>query len=235
MGTPDKTDTPATIDLDTEVNNLIEKLADPEWKPGDDDNPALVYAARTEKRRRDTQGEFTKNQQKLKATELRATRLEERLSAAIMESLPLKEQASLEELKNTDPDAWRATLDRLETNAKGELAKELKTITEESSNLSEKERRDQVFNTFLEANPGITGEMLDEDVPPRFAKKLASGEFTFEQFLEESAKFLKANKVIATGDKAPDFDDLATAAGGSKPGEDDTNQAAKGGYEKEVY
>lgn len=235
MSTPDKTDTPApATDFETQVNSLIPNLDNPDWDSSEVE-PALLYAANAEKRRRDTQSEFTKSQQSLKATELRATKLEEKLSSTIMESLPLREQSKLEELKNTDPDAWRAELDKLEDNAKGQLATELETINKESSQLSEKERRSQVFDQFQTDNPGITGEMLDNDLPPRITNKLANGEATFEDFLAEAKKYLTANKVIADSEQAPGFDDLAKASGGSKPGETDTDRAAAANYDNEVY
>ena len=237
MSNPDDaaTQNEGTIDFETEVNALVDNLSNPDWQPGEDVNPAFLYAAKAEKRRRDTQSEFTKNQQKLKATELRASKLEEKLSAAIMESLPLKQQTELEELKNTDPDAWRAKLAKLEDSAKGELAKELQTINDESNQLSEKERREQVFEQFQKDYPTLTGDMIENDVPPRVKKKLEKGEITFEQFLEESAKFLTATKVIEPGETAPEFANLSKLPGGSKPGEDDTNKAANAGYDKEVY
>lgn len=205
------------------------------WQAPEGADPALLYAANAEKRRRDTQSQFTKSQQQLKAAETRATKLAEKLESSIMETLPLKQQTRLEELKNTDPDAWRAELGKLETSAKGELAKELETINKAASQVSEEEQRLQLLQQFQEANPDITPEMIDEDVPPRITKKLANGTITFEQFLEESAKFLRANKVIDAGEDAPNFVDLGKGAGGSRPGENDQAKAGTDSYAKEVY
>jgi hypothetical protein len=149
--------------------------------------------------------------------------------------LPLKQQQRLDELKATDPEAWRQELGKLENAAKGELATKIETINKESSQLSETDRRVQVLEEFLQANPGVTTDMLDEDVPPRITKKLAEGKITFEQFLEESAKYLTAAKVIDPGAAAPDFVDLAKAAGGSHPGASDVAESYDGSYAKEVY
>ncbi len=237
MSTPESTDTQTTTEPSYEerVNELVSQMQTEGWQAPEDADPALLYAANAEKRRRDTQSQFTKQQQQLKAAETRANKLAEKLEASIMESLPLKQQTRLEELKNTDPDAWRTELTKLEANAKGELAKELETITAEASKVSEEERRLAVLAQFQEENPDITPEMIDEDVPPRITKKLANGTITFEQFLEESAKFLRAGKVIDPGETAPSFVDLGKGAGGSRPGENDQEKAAVDSYAKEVY
>lgn len=236
MSTPDNTDTQTTEQsYEARVNALVGEMQTEGWQAPEDADPGLLYAARAEKRRRDTQSQFTKSQQELKAAETRATRLAEKLEASIMETLPLKQQTRLEELKATDPDLWRDELTKLEANAKGALAKELENITKEASQVSEEERRLSILAEFQEANPDITPEMIDEDVPPRITKKLASGEITFEQFLAESAKFLRAGKVIDGGEQAPGFVDLGKGAGGSRPGENDQNRASVDSYAKEVY
>ena len=236
MSTPDNTDTQTNEQsYEARVNALVGEMQTEGWQAPEDADPGLLYAARAEKRRRDTQSQFTKSQQELKAAETRATRLAEKLEASIMETLPLKQQTRLEELKATDPDLWRDELTKLEANAKGALAKELESITKEASQVSEEERRLSILAEFQEANPDITPEMIDEDVPPRITKKLASGEITFEQFLAESAKFLRAGKVIDGGEQAPGFVDLGQGAGGSRPGENDQNRASVDSYAKEVY
>lgn len=236
MSTPDNSDTPTPeSSYEEKVNNLLTEMSTEGWEAPEDLDPGLLFAAKAEKRRRDTQSEFTKAQQKLKAAEARETKLVEQLEAVIVESLPLKQQTRLEELKATDPDAWRAELTKLEQSAKGDLAKKIETITNESNQLSELEQRKVVLQQFLDANPGVTAEAIDEDVPPRISNKLAKGEITFEEFLEQSVKYLTANKIIDPGAKAPDFDDLGKMSGGSKPGSDDMDEAANASYDKEVY
>lgn len=232
MSTPANTDTPS---YETKVNELVSTMATEGWQAPADLDPGLLFAANAEKRRRDTQSEFTKSQQQLKAAELKATRLTEKLEAAVMESLPLKQQSRLEELKATDPDLWRSEIEKLENNARGDLAKELDVIAKESSNLTERDQRLQLLDQFLTANPGVTAEMIDEDVPPRITKKLADGKVTFEEFLAESVKFLTAAKVIDQGAAAPNLVDLGKASGGSKPGENDKNSSYNASYASEVY
>lgn len=236
MSTPDNTDTQTTEQsYEERVNALVGEMQTEGWQAPEDLDQALLYAANAEKRRRDTQSQYTKSQQQLKAAETRANKLAEKLEGAIMESLPLKQQTRLEELKATDPDMWKAELEKLEASAKGALAKELDDINKAATQVSEEERRLAVLSEFQEANPDITPEMIDEDVPPRITKKLAEGKITFEQFLEESAKFLRAGKVIDRGEEAPGFVDLGKAAGGSRPGENDQDKAATDSYAKEVY
>lgn len=102
----------STVDIESQVNELISKatrdeagkLVLPEAEP------ALVYAARAEIRRRDTQAEFTKTSQKLKQQEQFASKLTEELETAIVSSASSMEQARLAELKATDPDTWVAEL-----------------------------------------------------------------------------------------------------------------------------
>ena len=107
MSTPDNSDT-----FEQKVNTVVSqfttgedgKLALPDGVEVDE---ATLFAARAEKRRRDTQASFTKTQQENKRLQAENDKLVQSWEQDAMSQLPAKEQARLEELKHQDPDAWR--------------------------------------------------------------------------------------------------------------------------------
>lgn len=229
----------STADIDSQVSELINKatrdengkLVLPEAEP------ALLYAARAEIRRRDTQAEFTKTQQKLRQVEQLSDSLTKELETAIVSSVSATEQARLAELKHSNPDAWLTELRKLEDAAKGKAKEKIDQVRNTTNALTETERRAQILQEFHTANPGISidDDTIANDIPPRLTKQLADGKITFEQFLDQAAKVLKGEVPIKKGDAAPNLPDMSKVAGGSNADTAARSRQSDNDYEKEVY
>lgn len=203
MGTPDNTADTSTQDVD--------------WK---------AEAEKAEKRRRDTQAAYTKSQQEL--AQLKAT-------VAVLErtAKPQVDQAKLaelEDLKFSDPDAWRVKVNSLEAEVLKQHEAEIATA---AKNLSDYEIRQATLEEFKATHPGF--ELSDDDIPPRIAKKLAEGKVSFEEFLEECYSYLTAPRVIGETAKTLEQPNLSKVGGGNTP-----SQAAKSediilSYRKEIF
>lgn len=229
----------STVDIESQVNELISKATRDEAGklvlPEAD--PALLYAARAEIRRRDTQAEFTKTTQKLKATQQFADTITKELETAIVSSASAMEQARLAELKASNPDKWLEELRVLETQAKGKAAERINTARANTEAMTETERRASVLDEFHKANPGIeiNDDVIANDIPPRLTKQLADGKITFEDFLAQSAKILKGEAAIKKGDAAPNLPDMSKVAGGSDADSASRSRQSDNDYAKEVY
>lgn len=202
-GTPDNTADTSTQDVD--------------WK---------AEAEKAEKRRRDTQAAYTKSQQEL--AQLKAT-------VAVLErtAKPQVDQAKLaelEDLKFSDPDAWRVKVNSLEAEVLKQHEAEIATA---AKNLSDYEIRQATLEEFKATHPGF--ELSDDDIPPRIAKKLAEGKVSFEEFLEEVHSYLTAPRVVGETAKTLEQPNLSKVGGGNTP-----SQAAKSediilSYRKEIF
>lgn len=217
------------------VNELVGKMeqgddgkwALPEEVAKDLDEPTL-FAVTAERRVRDTQSSYTKSRQELKQQQAIAESLQEKILNSDI-SLTKEQKFELNELKKSNPDKWRAKLNEYEEQGKASIASELDEIRANSANKGELEVRKEQMAAWSES----TGIKLDDDViandlPPRFIKKLEAGECTFEEFLEEVGEFIQTPKVIVGADE--DVDDktksLSQAPGGKEP----SKEAQKGDF-----
>jgi len=199
----------------------------PEEVAKDLDEPT-AYAVTAERRYRDTQGAYTKAQQEAKKNEAIAKGFQDRLLQS--EVVLTKEQKyELNDLRKTNPDAWRAKLNEYENAAKTNLSTELEDLRVKSSNKGELEiRKDQMAAFSAETGITLTDEVVQNDLPPRFLKELETGKVTFEQFLIKAGNYIKAEKVILGSNESTDDDtkDLSDVAGGQEPSE----QAQRGDF-----
>lgn len=229
----------STADIDSQVNELISKATrDENGKivlPEAD--PALVYAAKAELRRRDTQAEYTRTTQKLKQVEQFSNKLTEELEAAIVSSVSATEQARLAELKSSNPDEWVKELRSLEETAKGKARTKIEEARNTTAALTETERRAVVLTEWLQNNPGINidDDVIANDIPPRLTKQLADGKITFEQFLDAAGKVIKGEVTLKKGDEAPNMPDLSKVAGGADADAASRSKQSDNDYAKEVY
>lgn len=198
---------------------------------------ATLYAVTAEKRRRDTQAAFTRNQQELKRSNAENERLRNRWKADAVKNLSDEQREELDDLKHSDPDAWRAKLNEIEQNASTAFDEQLQTISDEVHNETELERRARVLDEFQSSNPGIVlnDEVIENDIPPRFTKQLENGEVSFEEFLDKCKKFLSEGRVLETPPKGEEQPTLHDLGGGSAPREEDVAAAAKSSYKNEVF
>lgn len=217
------------------VNELVGQMTQddtgkwilPEEVAKDLDEPT-AFAVTAERRVRDTQGAFTKAQQTAKKNEAIAKGLQDKILES--EVVLTKEQKfELNELKKTNPEAWRAKLNEYENTAKTNLSTELEEIRIKSSNKGELEiRKDQMAAFSEETGITLTDEVIANDLPPRFLKELEKGKITFEEFLTKAGEFIKADKTIqgSGDDTIDDTKDLNDVAGGQEP----TKQAQEGDF-----
>ena len=212
------------------------KLEFPEGTPEE-----VVYAATAEQRRRDTQAEFTKTKQAQAALEAEKTELLKQVSSDVKIELSDEQVEELEELKFSDPDAWRRKMNTYETEAQTKRAKEvderLKEISAKGTETAELERRKQTLQEFQVANPGlvIDDDVIANDVPPRITKRLQDNEVTFEEFLQEAHDYLKTGKVVAMTEKTLGQPNLSKAGGGDTPSDDAVRHESQKSYDNEVY
>ena len=233
--------TPATADtFEAKVNTVIKqatrneegKLVLPE---GIDE--ATAYAARTEIRRRDTQAEYTRLSQTNSTLQKQLDGISSELESEIIKTAPLSEQARLEELKVSNPDAWREELGKLEQAARGKAKERITKVRENASLEDVVAQRATILQEFKEANPGfdLTDDIIASELPPRMVKDLETGKITFEDFLAKSHKFLTGNVHIAPAEKAPNLPDLGKVGGKGDPLDADSKAAKNSGYASEVY
>ena len=233
-------------DVDTQfeqaVNEVVSKMVADDTgvlrlPDGVEAKPEVLYAAKIVKRQRDTQSAFTKSQQELKALKEENNKLAQNWEQDAVSRLSSQEQARLEELKSQDPDAWRTEITQIEDNKRKEFKQKRDTISNESRQVSELERRAEVLAQFNEANPdvAITDEVINNDVPPRITKKLAEGVISFEDYLEEVKTYLGKGKKISGGDVPPSDPSLAKVRGSNTPSKEALSSQDQSDYKKETF
>lgn len=207
------------------VNELVGKMEQGEdgtWSLPEDvakdlDEPTL-FAVTAERRYRDTQSGYTKTRQELK----RNQGVLEALEAHILENseIPLttEQRKELSELKDKDPEAWRAKLNEYEQAGKSTLKEQLNDIASKAGNKTELEiRKEQMEAWSEETGIELNDDIIQNDVPPRFLKKLESGEHSFPEFLEAVGEFLTAGKAIKKPEESGSKTNLDDLPGGREP------------------
>src|SRR5690606_19074853 len=235
-----ETDTPTSWTFEEKVNTILSEAkpgADGKLELPDDLDEATRFAVITEKRRRDTQATFTKNQQRLKQLESENEETLTRWEKAAIANLSSSKQEELEALKHSDPDAWRVKLDELENEARSKFEEEHTQVKTAATTKSEIELRAEALAQFQESNPDIIldDDVIENDIPPRFTKQLEEGKISFEEFLDKCRAFLTGEKVIepgATVRSKPRLHDLGRSA---NPDDRAVDKAAKASYGDEIY
>lgn len=227
--------------FEQQVNSVAKQLVQDDagiWQlpEGLEIDESVKYAAMLEKRRRDTESALGKSRQQLKAEENMRKELEKRVAAQVRIEMTPEEQSELESLKYDDPDAWRVKMNELERKASTTLHEELSTMQSSASQQAELERRAQVLSDFNAAHPDapISDESLANDIPPRIVKKLEDGKVTFEEFLEESYKFLTTPKTVKDTKLAAQ-PNLGSAGGGANPSDEAIAAQSINSYQNTVF
>lgn len=242
MSTPSPdTQTKSFADTVNEVVGQMTQGEDGKWllpEGVDKNNEALVFAVNAEKRRRDTQAAFTRTAQEKARLEAENKHLAEGWQKDFSSSLTTEQQAELEELKVTDPEAWRLKLNELEETRRNQFNETRKTIQQKAVGESELEYRQRALQEFSEAHPDLqlTDDVIQNDIPPRITKQLESGEITFGDFLSKVAEYMTKDRVVKPTEEKPNGGiDLGTAPGGSMPDGAAIKEASKTQYQDEIY
>ena len=200
---------------------------------------------RTEQEQTDWEARFKGLQKSVQDRSLENKRLQaenealaQQLNSITKPSIEIPEE--IDELKYSDPDAWRSEINKLEQEAAQKVASERREILEqvksEAAKSGELDRRKEVFAEFQASNPDlkIDDDVIANDVPPRISRKLENNEVTFEEYLEEVKNYLTAERIIT---KEPLVGDpsLGRVAGGSEPSLEAKISAASSSYANELY
>lgn len=233
------------VALEGKVNSVVNDLIKAEKETGkfelpDDLSVEMKVAVMAEKRRRDTQSSYTKEVKTKKALEAENKALKNKVSEYIKVELTPEQTEELDELKFSDPEAWRKRMNTIEQKVKLEhsqaLDTELATVTAEVLADEEKQRRADVLVEFNKANPGfqLDDDIISENIPPRITKKLETGAITFEAFLQECYDYLKTGKVVAktTVDKTLNMSHIP---GGSTPDKTAAQKDWITSYDSEIF
>ncbi len=220
-----------------QVNSVVQdmtKNSKGTWDlPEGEHSEEVQYAAMAEKRRRDTQSSYVKTKQSLAQTASERDAFKKQLTSGVSLSLTSDQQLELNDLKVSDPDAWKAKLDQYEVEAHATLQTEMDEVATTAVKDSEITKREAILDAYIEANPSfsLTDDILENDVPPRISNKLSSGEITFEDFLSEVHTYLTSNKILATSENTKE-PNLSSLAGGSTPTEAALAKGAAESYAK---
>jgi len=229
---------PTFEDKVNEVAKQMTKGNDGNWGLPDDikADENVLYAAKIEKRRRDTESALSKTRLNLKTEEELRQKLETRAVANIDLDLSPEDAEELETLRDNDPEAWRKEMNKRERKATATFQEELATARTSVSQEAELERRETVLDQFNEdhSDVKITDELLESDIPPRITKKLTEGKITFEEFLTEAYDFM-VRPVKVAGTAAKNTPNMGKVGGGSSPSAEADSLADKKDYSKTTF
>lgn len=181
-----------------------------------------------EKRYKDTQSAYTKTRQELVELKAHVDVLKSQGMTPVQIDATLKEE--LEDLKYSNPEEWRRKMNQIETESHSKISS---AVADKVKEYSELEQRQATLEAFKESHPGF--ELTDDDVPPRIAKKLASGSIRFDEFLNEVYEYATTPRVVGTPNKTLDQPDLGKAGGGATPSLYAEVQDITKSYKNEVY
>lgn len=205
--------------------------------PDIDMTEEVRYTATLEKRRRDTQAALTREQQNGKAARAEADHLAKGWQESAKLALTTEQEAELEELKHSDPEAWRVKLNDFEQINKSKFEETRTDIVTKAKQESELERRTRMMEEFNVANPTvkITDDFIATEVPPKYLKQLEAGTISFEDFINTCANYATKDKVLDQGNAAPGTPNLSKAGGGHIPAEADRSADSVDSYKKAVF
>lgn len=206
----------------------------------EDLDESVKYAATIEKRRRDTQAAYTRDRQKLTALEAEKATLFSEVVGDVKLELTDEQVNELEELKFSDPEAWRRKVNDYEKVAlqkkRTSVEEKLKQVSTSALDNDELERRKTVLEEFVKSHAGFTlnDDIIANDIPPRISKKLEKGEITFDQFLETCFEYLTTGKTVKT-EATMEQPNLRKVPGGASPSDTAVKEDIISSYENEIY
>lgn len=184
-----------------------------------------------EKRFKDTQAAFTKSRQELAATKAELQAAKEMQQFA----MPADVKARLDELKFSDPDAWRVEMNAFEQSKTAKF-NELHANNTQAI-LSELNQEDRV-QTLKEFNSlhgvEITESLLQNEIPNRIHNELNSGAIDYATYLAKCVEYLKTPKVIAGTQEVLGQPNIGKIGGGATPGEAASNMNIETAYKTMV-
>ena len=108
-----------------------------------------------------------------------------------------EEQTKLYNLRDSDPEAWRVEVNRLEAQESNVTKDTVNKVTE----VATLAHREALLNLQIDnPNSKITGVESFDDIPTRITRDLENGTINFEEFLVQANKFLNGT---VKGEVAP--------------------------------
>jgi len=214
------------------VNNLDDKgkLQLPEDMPD-----WQKHVIRSEKRQRDAQSALGVAEHKLAEADAVNGVLTKQITSKV--TLTEEEATALNDLKFKDPEKYRQTLNRLESEADEKQTETLKELTDkartDAGTSFTATTRTEVLANFRTANPelSLTDDVLVNDVPPRFMNDLNAGKDTYEEYLVKVAEYLSTGKKVVTPGNTEEHN-LSHQPGSQTPGKGAAERAGKTDYSK---
>lgn len=239
-----KEDSSSTASVQDQINDLVSSMVEDDkgkWEiPKDklkDIPEAVVYAAKAEKRFRDTQSSYTKSRQKLKELETVNGELTEHMIKNATMHLTSEEREELDDLRTSNPEAWREKLNEHEQKAQELQNQKIEEFKTKGKKASEGEMRTTAYQEFTERTGiELSDDVIKNQLPASYMENVENNKWTFEEFLAESEKFLKPSVKVKDSDAKPENDkDLSKMPGGKEPSTEAKVGDAVQSYEKEVY
>lgn len=207
-----------------------------QFAEGSELSDQVKFAAKTERRRRDQEGAYTKQMEEVAALKAMNEQLTAKVKTKPSAAISDEQAQELDNLKFEDPDAWRAKLNEYDTQASRQLQEELVKMEQESSKQAEVERRKIVLAQFNAQNPqlNLTDEVIIDNVPPRIIKQLETGEIAFDDFLAKAKTYITTPKVLDSGTVLAAEPNMGQLQGSANP-DLDNQLGSDDSYENEVY
>lgn len=228
--------------FEEEVNEVVSKATVDEkgnlqLPDGLEAKPEVLYAAKLEKRHRDTQGSYTKSQQQIKLLQAENAKLAEQWEQDAMENLTAAEKSKLQELKVQDTDAYIKKVGEIKQEAKVKFDERRTNLSKEVNQLTELQTREILLEEYNNKHPDaqITDEVITNDVPPRIVKKLEKGEVTFEEFLIEANRYITTPKSIKKDEELENGPNLDKAGGSDTPSDKALSKKSSSDYSQEIF
>lgn len=238
----DKVEPDKTPSFEQQVNTAADQMVKNDkgsWElPADTEATEEVkYAAKLERRRKDTQASFTQSKQETSRLKTVNSKLSTHLVDNVTAHLNTEQQDELDELKINDPDAWRTKINDYEVEAQTVLKKQMDEYNVAGDFASEEEARTAAMVEFsTRTGIELNDDIVDNQLPASYSKQLSNGTITFTQFLDKAQEFLQKEKVVQGADEKPDNDkNLGDMSGGSKPSENAKSGDIVQSYAKEIF
>ena len=230
--------------IEEQVSSLVGKLEkndDGKWEmPEDvikehDVSDAMLYAIKTEKRRRVDQAAYTQTRQQLAKEKAVSEELSNKF-LSIASPLSEDQKEELADLKVSDPDQWRVKLNEYETAAKEARRQTLEETRQAGAQKGELEMRQEAIAEFAQSTGiELTDEIITREVPPKYVAQLEAGEITFDDFLQTAKVYVAGEKVIAgANDKPKNEPDIGDMPGGNRP-QDPSSAQEDVAYESQIF
>ena len=233
-------------DFEKEVNELASQIStgdDGKWvlpEKFEDLPEPTQFAVRAERRRRDTQSSLTQAQSQNKVLDAQNKAIQSKLEKELGGAVSQEQKQELDDLLQSDPEAWRKRMNEIEASNRTNSSKEAEKIASEAGEEALIAHREEVLEQFIEQNPGfeLTDDIFNDYLPSGLKNRLADGRVSFEDFLHEARDFLGKKKVVGDISQVKTEEggvDISQLSGGSTPGTDAADREAQTSYKDEVY